>query len=238
MKKFLLFILTFLIIYSFQYEQQNCFAQEIDGEVEELYAFHEIIYPIWHDAYPKKDYKALRSYLSEVNKLAGDLYSVELPGILRDKQNKWEEGIADFKRAVAEYNKSARGSNDEALLKAAANLHSKYETMVRIIRPVLKEVDEFHKVLYVVYHKYLPGENYEAIKSVSKELVSKAEAITNAKLPKRLEDKAHEFEIEASNLLKSSRELEKICKEDSNQNINTAVNKLHLKYQELGKIFD
>ena len=237
-RKFLFLITAFFIFYNFHYAQQDNISSEINSEVKELYNFHEIIYPIWHTAYPEKDYKALRSFLPEVNKLAGDLYSAKLPGILRDKQEKWDNGITEFKNAVAEYNESAKGSDDEELLKAAENLHAKYEMMARIIRPVLKEVEEFHKVLYIVYHKDLADKNFDAIKTASKQFITKADAITKAKLSRRLENKTYKFKLAASDLLNAAQELEKVCNEGSNQEINVAVNKLHSKYQVLEKIFD
>jgi hypothetical protein len=237
-RKFLLLISAFLIFYNCQYAQQDSLFYDISSEIKELDNLHEIIYPIWHNAYPVKDYAALRSYLPEVNKLSDNLFSANLPGILRDKQKKWDDGITELKKAVADYNESVKSSDEEALLKAAENLHSKYEMMVRIIRPVLKEVDEFHKVLYIVYHKDLPEKNYAAIKSASKEFVIKAEAITKAKLSKRFENKTYEFKVAASDLLTAAQEFEKTCSNESNQNINVAVNKLHSKYQVLEKIFD
>lgn len=127
--------------------------------------FHEIIYPIWHTAYPEKDYAALKSYVSEINKLDEALYKVELPGILREKRPKWEAGVKEFKNSVDEYNKAATGEDNNALLNAAEVLHAKYEMLVRTIIPVLKEVDEFHQLLYIVYDKDLPGKQFDIIKS-------------------------------------------------------------------------
>jgi hypothetical protein len=45
-------------------------AKETKSEVPELTAFHEVIYPIWHTAYPDKDVKALRGFVPQINELA------------------------------------------------------------------------------------------------------------------------------------------------------------------------
>jgi hypothetical protein len=231
-------MMLLLASYSNSYTQQDSLSYEISGEVKELSDFHDIIYPIWHTAYPEKDYKALRSYVSEINKLAENLFVAKLPGILREKQGKWDSGLAEMKKAVEEYNNSAQGTDDDSLLVAAENLHSKFEMMVRIIRSVLKEVDEFHKVLYIVYHKDLPNKNFDAIKTASKVFIEKADAITKAKLPKRLENRGERFKIAAADLLFASKELEKICVEGVNEKMILAVNILHTKYQSLEKIFE
>ncbi len=210
---------------------------ETESNVPELSAFHEVMYPIWHTAYPDKDYAALRNYVDEINTLAEKIYAAELPGILRDKKEKWDEGVEEFKKSVVDYNEKAAGDDDAALLKAAEEMHTKYEMLVRIIRPVLKEVDEFHKVLYVIYHYYLPEDEFDNIRSVSDDLLQKAEDITKASLPKRLETKTEKYKEAAEGLLNSVQELVQLLEGDDNAQIADAVEDMHTKYQTLEEIF-
>ncbi len=212
--------------------------QETESTVPELVRFHDIIYPIWHTAYPQKDYAALRSFAPEVKSLAEKIYAAQLPGILRDKEAKWKQGLEELKKTVDNYLAASAGEDDEALLNAAEDLHSKYEMMVRIIRPVLKEVDAFHKVLYIVYHKYLPDKDYESIKAVSEEMVIKAEAVAKASLPKRLESKSGQFTQAASELFEFTKVLAEVAKLGEGPAIEKAVEKVHTSYQNLVKIFE
>ena len=235
----------FLVLFLFLFLGPFCLsasssiqAEETESTVEELSEFHEIIYPIWHTAYPEKDYAALREYVPEVNRLAKNVFEAKLPGILRDKKAKWDEGLEELKKAVEDYNKAATGEDDQALLDAAEALHAKFEMMVRLIRPVLKEIDEFHKVLYVVYHKYLPNKEYANIRSVSDDMILKAEAITKAMLPKRLEGKTEEFSVAVKDLLEASKKLKATCLTENTDLIEKAVEFLHTKYQNLEKIFN
>lgn len=242
MRKNLLFsvsLFVFLFL-GFFYLSASMFLQteETESKVEELSDFHEIIYPIWHTAYPEKDYAALREYVPEVNRLAKNLFIAKLPGILRDKKAKWDEGLEQLKKAVEDYNKAAAEEDDQALLDAAEALHAKFEMMVRIIRPVLKEIDEFHKVLYVVYHKYLPNKEFEKIRSVCDDFILKADAITKATLPKRLEGKAEAFSAAAKELLEASQKLKEASLTENTDAIEKTVDFLHTKYQNLEKIFD
>ncbi|NWF89661.1 MAG: hypothetical protein HXY50_09390 [Ignavibacteriaceae bacterium] len=213
-------------------------TQDTVWRVPELDAFHDIIYPIWHTAYPAKDYDALKKMVDEINTKAKNLYSASLPGIQRDKQLKWNEGIINFQQAVEDYNKFAVANENENLLKAAENLHSKYEILVRIVRPVLKEMDEFHKTLYVVYHDYLPNKNYKKLSKVTDLLIKKAKAITKAKLSSRLEPKKEAFNKAAAELLTSTQDLKKRVKANNKISINAAVENMHTKYQNLEGIFE
>ncbi len=213
-------------------------AQETESKVPALTEFHEIIYPIWHTAYPDKDYAALRSYVPEVQRLAEKVYTAKLPGILRDKQAKWDEALKELRKSVDAYVAAAAGTDDAALLDAAEVLHARYEMMVRTIRPVLREVDAFHKTLYVVYHKYLPNDDFAKIVEVSAEMLSRAEAITKASLPKRLEERTQAFNAASQELHEATKALVEIGKEGEGEAISAAVETVHTKYQALEKIFD
>src|SRR5512139_1920392 len=155
----ILFILLLISLPSFS--QEDVHSSEIDSSVPELFAFHEVIYPIWHTAYPEKNYKMLQEMVPEVNSGAEKIYTAQLPGILRDKQDEWDKGVEKLSASVEKYNEAMSGTNKEEMLLAAEELHSDYEMLVRIIKPVTKEVDEFHKVLYMIYHDYWPNKKME-----------------------------------------------------------------------------
>ncbi len=213
-------------------------AQETEGTVPELAAFHEVIYPIWHTAYPDKDVATLKSLVPQVNELAGKVFAAKLPGILRDKQAKYDAGLAEFRASVEAYNAAAKGSDDKAMLDAAELLHAKYEKLVRTLQPVLKEMEDFHKVLYVVYHTDLPAKNWEAVRAAAPDLKAKAEAVTAAKLSTRLQPKAEAFAKASGELAKAAAVLAGLGPKTDGAAIEQAVQKLHSRYQDLEKIFD
>src|SRR5690606_18382850 len=159
----------------------------------ELFEFHEVIYPIWHTAYPAKNYELLKELVGDVNSGAEKIYTAQLPGILRDKQEEWANGLAKLRTSVEKYNKAMVATEEAEMLLAAEELHSDYEMLVRIIRPVTKEVDEFHKVLYMIYHHYWPNKNMDDFSKAVDDLVMRADELTNSVLPKRVSDKSDKF---------------------------------------------
>jgi hypothetical protein len=213
-------------------------AAETKSEVPELTAFHEVIYPIWHTAYPAKDTKALRDFLPQIDALAAKIYGARLPGILREKEAKWKEGLAQFKTSVDAYRKAAAGKDDPALLSAAEVMHAKYEALVRVLRPVLKEMDEFHQSLYVVNHKFLPEKSYDKIRGASGELVTKAEAITKAELPAAQKAKSDAFKKAAADLLAAARALDAAGKAHDHAGMEAGVAKVHAAYEALQALFE
>lgn len=219
------------------FAQEKAMApSETDSSVPELTAFHEIIYPIWHTAYPEKDIAALKSYVPKINELAAKVYAAKLPAILHEKEAKWQAGLAEFRKTVDAYNAAAKGTDDQALLNAAEALHMRYEMLVRAIRPVLPEMDEFHKVLYVVYHKFLPDKKWDEVRKAAPELLAKAEAVAKAQLPKRYEAKAAEFKAASAALVEAAQGLAGTGSDGPA--LEKAVNQLHAKYEALSKIFE
>jgi hypothetical protein len=218
--------------------QEKAAGRETSSSVPELTAFHEIIYPIWHTAYPEKDIAALKSYVPTVNELAAKVYAAKLPGILREKEAVWKAGLDKFKASVEAYNVAAKGTDDKAMLDAAEALHMRYEMLVRAIRPVLPEMDAFHKELYVVYHSYLPEKKWDDIRKAAPGMKTLAEAVAKAQLPKRLEAKAEMFKAAAAGLVDAASGLESLAKGGDAAALEQAVNKIHTKYQALEKVFE
>ncbi len=217
-------------------------AQEKDpettSEVPELNAFHEIIYPIWHTAYPEKDVKALRGFVPQVNELAAKVYAAKLPGILREKEAVWKAGLDIFRKSVDDYNSAAKGTDDAAMLTAAEALHAKYEALVRALKPVLAEVDAFHKALYVVYHKYAAEKQYDKIRSATADLVTKAEATVKATLPAKLAAKAEAYKAATAALVEAAKALDAAGNAHDHDGMEKGVDVLHAKYQAVEAIFN
>jgi hypothetical protein len=212
---------------------------EINSQVKELTDFHEVIYQIWHTGWPEKNIKFLRSLSPDVENGFEKIKSAELPGILRDKKMKWEEGIKKFSVCVDEYKNTAVKNDSVGLLNAAEKLHFQYEMLVRVIRPVLKEADAFHQVLYMLYHYYTPEYNFIKIKESAAELQNKMEDLNKAKLSKRMEDREKAFNDARMELEIAIKKFTETVKTGDNKKaITSAVELVHSKYGELEKVFD
>ncbi len=211
---------------------------EPSAAIPELTAYHEVIVPIWHTAYPNKDYAALRAAVPSVNEGAAKIYAAALPGLLRDKEAKWKAGLEALRISVEAYGKAAAGTDDAALLAAAEDLHGKYEALVRVTRPVLPEVDAFHKALYVVFHDYAPAQAYDKIRGAAADLVLKAEALSKAVLPSRLSARAAAYQKAAAGLLEAAKALEAAGKAHDHEGMEKGVDNLHAAYQAVEIVFE
>ena len=238
-RSFYLILIFFTLICVNLFSQEDEQKSEIESSVPELFDFHEVIYPIWHTAYPEKNYTMLKEMVPDVNTGAEKIYSAKLPGILRDKETEWEKGVSEFRSSVEKYNEAMNGDDESNMLSAAENLHSDFEMLVRIIRPVTKEVDEFHKVLYMIYHHYWPNKNKEKFGKAVDDLEMRAEELNKCVLPKWASDKSKEFSVESEKLYEATNNLKKLKDENAEESeIDKAIENVHSNYVTLEGLFD
>lgn len=230
---------TFLLLTLPLFSQEDEHSSEINSSVPELSEFHEVIYPIWHTAYPEKNYEMLKEMLPQVNEGAEKIFEAKLPGILRDKQDEWDKGVAKLRASVDEYNKAMKGNDEPAMLSAAEELHSNFEMLVRIIRPVTKEIDAFHQVLYMIYHHYWPNKNMEEFGKAVDDLDMRAAELTNCVLPKWATDKTEPFVEHAQKLYESTKTLKALKDEKADTaDLDKALENVHTNYVNLEALFD
>jgi hypothetical protein len=224
------------VVALFAQEQHN---HPSSSEVPELWEFHETIYQIWHEAWPAKDMKLLKNLIPNIEEGYAQLKNAELPHILHEKQDKWSNGIKNMGKTIEDYKTAANKSDSSALLNSAEELHTQFEFLVRAIRPALKELDYFHQELYMLYHYYMPEYDYDKIKISVKELSTRMESLSNAKLSKRYQSKQEEFNQHRDELLAAVIDVNKKVRENSGkEKIISAIETMHTKYRELHCVFE
>lgn len=211
---------------------------EAVAEVPALTEFHTVIFKIWHNAWPKKDVAMLSGLLPEIEKRAQKLAGSRLPGILREKKEAWEEGIKKLRAIIKEYGAASSPVDSAKLLDAAEQLHSQYERLVRTIRPVLPELENFHVVLYQLYHYDKASGDLKKIGSSVSALKLKMDELSHAVLPERLKDKEESFSRERSALSASVTELEGSLDSKDLKVIREKIELMHSNYQKLEKVFE
>jgi len=217
-------------------------AEETPGDasanVPALTEFHKVIYRIWHEAWPNKDYDLLASLLPEISKGTAAIAGAELPGILRDKKVAWEKAVKELQDIVQEYRSAAESKQDQPLLDAAEKLHAQYETLVRVIRPPLRQLEEFHSVLYMLYHYHMPGQSLPRIKASIEPLQEKMRALKTATLPARFKGREPSFTAARNELEKAVTDLSAAVSSNDLGKIEAAVETMHDRYVEVAAVLE
>lgn len=210
---------------------------ELAADVPALENLHEAIYPLWHDAYPEKNYALIKELLPQLDSLVAGVDAAQLPGILRDKQAAWDEGKANLKSTLQALHQAAEQDNNEGMLAQAEAIHSAFEGLMRLVRPRVAELESFHQEMYKVYHYYLPAFDLENIRATVLVMQEKMAPLKQAKLPMRLAERQAQFDQAVVELETAVGELSELVKGKDKEAISSGIEKVHSAYQNTEAIF-
>ena len=146
--------------------------------------------------------------------------------------------MQDLQNAGLEYKAAAGAQDAQKLLTAAELLHSRFEALMRAILPPLKELDDFHAVLYMLYHHDWPNHQLAQIKSSAAELKQRMAALDEVKLPERLQAKDYDFRVARGLLSGAVGAFEKSVLSNDDSAIKDAIEAVHANYQKLEKVLE
>ncbi|MHB0970223.1 MAG: hypothetical protein ACYC7A_02960 [Thermoanaerobaculia bacterium] len=211
---------------------------ELQATVPELTALHDVVVPLWHDAWPGKNVDLVKQLLSDLRKGVNAIASATLPGILRDKADAWKSGVAALETATAACEKAASSNDTQGMLNAVEKVHAEFEGLVRVVKPPMKELDAYHQTLYSLYHKALPAGDLAAIRAAASELGAKCEALTAAPLPRRATGREENVKGAIASLCAATAELRAVPADANLEVLKAAVEKLHSAYQAAEAAFE
>ena len=211
--------------------------EDLTSSVPALDAMHEVIMPLWHEAWPNKDVKAMAAMLPDIEKHVAAVSKAELPLLLRDKKAAWTACVDDLKQAAAAYKAAVGAGDNDALLKAAEKLHANYEALVKVVRPILKEMEDFHASLYVLYHLQMSPFQLAKVSESIGTLKVKMDALNKASLPDRLKARTDAFDTQRARLSKSLDEVAALLGTKDESKIKAAIEMMHAQYEGLEKVF-
>ena len=210
---------------------------ELTASVPELRAVHEFMQPLWHDAFPARDFDAIRELVPQFEPSLEALDAVELPGILRDKQAAWDEGKANLISAFQGLKSAAEAGNEAEMLGYAETFHMGYEGLVRLIRPPSPEMYAFHQSLYSLYHHYGPGYDLEKIGYAAQSMAAGIAPLQGVELPDRLADQQDQYETVVTELGEAVEALIATLENPSRADVEAAIEAVHSAYAEMEGIY-
>jgi hypothetical protein len=213
-------------------------VEELDADVPALHDLHGVVYPLWHDAYPEKDYAMIKELLPEADSMTQKLDEAELPGILRDKKPDWDRGKDNLKNSLQALHRAVDENNQDDMLTQVEAFHSAFEKLVRIIRPVVPELEAFHQEMYKLYHYYMPNYALDNIRMTVTAMKEKLMPLKQVQLPQRLAEKQGLFDASVQELETHLNSLSEAVEQDDEDLIRDAVEKVHTAYQKTEAVFD
>lgn len=211
---------------------------EMKAEVPELGAFHEVIFQLWHKAWPDKDAALMKKLLPQVKQDFAAVQAAALPGILRDKRAEWDKGLAAMAEAVKRYDAAAGGGDTQALLDAVEDLHTRFEEQSRIVRPHMKELGAYHVGLYQIYHRLMPEKQLPGLRAMADTLEMRCTALLAAEPPRWFKGEAAALKAECAALCEQTTRLKVTARDTDWAKIDAAVEAVHTQYQKVEGLFE
>ncbi len=211
---------------------------EVNPDVPALDSLHTVMYPLWHEAFPARDFGAMRELIPQLDPQLLALDEATLPGILQDKQATWDDQKDLLFDSYEDLKTAAAADDEEAMLAYAEVLHMNYEGLVRIVRPVVPELETFHQHLYGLYHYYGPGYDLEKIRRSVERMAEALPPLKAVQLPANLSDRQDAFDAAVAELGDQVAALQSTLEAPDRTAVEEGIESVHTAYQKVESLFE
>ncbi|MCJ7577759.1 MAG: hypothetical protein MUO91_04845 [candidate division Zixibacteria bacterium] len=206
--------------------------------VEGLREFHEVLYPVWHEFLPNGDYESIRKAVPEFKKSIEIVKKAELPLYYQHVKDEFEKKREELALSIEKLDSVAQTKDDKKLEEAVENMHSAFEQMARVLAPRMREMEQFHLVLYPLWHEAMPNKDYQAIKDAVPSLESKMDALMKAQIPEDFKDIETQIIEKREALGKAVEDLANVCRRNKDKEIIDELTQMHESYRALDEVFE
>jgi hypothetical protein len=109
-------------------------ASFLAPKIEELENFHQILAFLWHEALPKKDFKAIRDSSSVVNQRMDALAAGKLPQRYSVLEKEFNLKREELKESEDKFSAACRKKNNQNLEKALVAMHNRYHQLEDVLK--------------------------------------------------------------------------------------------------------
>jgi hypothetical protein len=206
--------------------------------VEGLKEFHKVLFPVWHEFLPNGDYESIRKAVPEFKKSMEIVMKAELPLYYQHVKDDFEEKKERLALSIEKLDSVAQTGDDEKLKEAVENMHSAFEQVARVLAPRMKEIEEFHLVLYPLWHEAMPQKDYQTIKFAIPSLESKMDALMKAQIPEEFTHIEAQIIEKREALGKAVDNLANACRKNKDEEIIDKLTQMHESYRALDGAFE
>ncbi|MCM2272299.1 MAG: hypothetical protein NDJ18_07090 [candidate division Zixibacteria bacterium] len=201
-------------------------------------AFHEVMAPTWHQAYPDKDYAALLAAGPKFDSLFKGIADIE-PSMKNSKRKAafltHREQFATLVNLYAEAAKAGLQDSCYALMPA---VHEAFEQTAAVVVPYsYPELEGAIMTAGIITEQHLPKNNAEGITGSTETLVAKVAALNEKTIPEELKDQQDGLLTEFSMISKISAQMKECCDKNDMENYKKHANELSARLKEVSETY-
>ena len=198
--------------------------------------FHQVLMPLWHESYPKKDFQTIRDKAKVLQQKLMALIRVPPSADLSQDEERLREFLSKRQELafnVMELGRAAKDQPDSTLASAFESMHWAYEELTKFFAVDIEELNQFHETLYFLWHKALPERDYQAIKDTAPVLKTEVDSLMKVPVPSACKIKNEEFEKGKTALKDAVYMLVDACAKGTEDEIDASLKAVHDRFVEL-----
>jgi hypothetical protein len=165
-----------------------------EAGVSAFSAFHAVVAPAWHQAYPAKDYDALMKAAPEFEKAFVPVAKLEAKMNNPSRKAAFLLNREDMAKYLKEYVAAAKTGDTNLVYELLPKLHEAFErTSAACIPTAYPEVEGVAITTKLILEKHLPADNAEGIAGSTETLVTRIGGLDEKSIPESLQDKKAEL---------------------------------------------
>jgi hypothetical protein len=144
-------------------------------------AFHDIMHPAWHEAYPSKDYQAILASGPKFEEAFAQIMPIDpkIPNSARYTRYASLRKIMSDR--VVEFAAACKAKDEQTAYKLLPDLHNAFEDAMAALYPFeFKPVDGILVTVDVILDMHIPSENWDGMAGSTETILMKLDHITDS----------------------------------------------------------
>jgi len=176
--------------------EESCPADRAaDAGVAAFGAFHHIMAPAWHQAWPNKDYDALLAVGPKFTEAFAAIDKLDPKMKTPARRRTFETERRRFGEFVARYAEACDNGDTALVYKLMPDLHNAFESTAATLLPIsFPEFEGLTVTLDLIIQSHFPENNVKGLVGSTETLLAKMETLIGAELPPDLQESKAEIQ--------------------------------------------
>jgi hypothetical protein len=194
-------------------------------------AFHKIMAPVWHGAWPDKDYDSLLAAGPTFKEAFAAIAKMKPTFKTLDRKKAFLKARDGFSKIIEMYAAAAERGDKETVYDLMPQLHDAFEMTASTLLPVYyPEIEAAVITLNLIMETHLPKNNMEGILGSTNTLLSRFESLTDTTtIPDELQEKKKEIRTEIAAMKKLAQQMKECCDKNDMEHYKEHVRELDTK---------
>jgi hypothetical protein len=201
-------------------------------------AFHEVMAPTWHKAYPDKDYVSLLAAGPKFDSLFKGIAHIE-PSMKNTKRKAaFLTNREEFAHLVRAYAEAAKAGLQDSCYVLMPTLHEAFEQTAAVVVPYsYPELEGAMMTAGIIVEQHVPKNNASGITGSTETLVGKVAVLNEKTIPDELKDQQEALLKEFAVISKLSAQMKECCDKNDMDNYKKHASELSAKLKEVSETY-